>query len=213
MSNQQQIDLSFVEHTPSNVVDIYDNVDSRFNSVEFVFDYDVLIANVNNMSHPSLIHMSPTKHDTRPGPKPLCPDKHAPDASMSLKRPDPSTELKTREPDLVKIYDTVRSKGVPNYRGARVTLSHGIKVQAWRERAHMYNDPSLADMLEFGFPSGHLSDTLPTGGLSNHASTLRNPEQVKKFLYKECRLKAMKGPFTEPPLTQWWRNNPLMTER
>ena len=66
-------------------------------------------------------------------------------------------------------------------------------------------------MLEFGFPSGHLATEVPDLGLVNHASATRNPVQVGKFIEKEISHGALAGPFSDPPFTQWYRNNPLMT--
>ena len=66
-------------------------------------------------------------------------------------------------------------------------------------------------MLAFGFPAGFNGLGPPTGNLTNHASALRNPNQVAAFLEKGCRLGAMLGPLPVPPFVSWSRNNPLMT--
>ena len=142
---------------------------------------------------------------------PLCPVSNAPGKDQHLPRPSASDCFKRLKPELVKIYDTVRGWGVPNYRGARVGLHSGINTGIWRDRAHMYGDSSLADMLDFGFPSGHLGDTNPAVGLSNHSSAIRNPLQVDKFLAKEGKLGALVGPFSTKPFEPWCRTNPLMT--
>ena len=88
---------------------------------------------------------------------------------------------------------------------------NGLNVPEWRRASHLFNDPSLPDMLAFGFPSGHLGSVVPATNLANHASAVRNPAHISKFLNKEINLGAMVGPFNEAPFKQWFRNNPLMT--
>ena len=143
--------------------------------------------------------------------RPLCPADNAPISSEILIRPEVSTNFAEARPDLAEIYNRVKRAGVPNYRGARVKLNNALNIDKWREWAHIYDDPSLADMLEYGFPSGYAGLKIPATNLTNHASSLRNPEQVKGYLGKECRLQAMAGPFPVPPFESWHRNNPVMT--
>ena len=114
-------------------------------------------------------------------------------------------------PDLVQIYDAVREWGVPNCRGARIAVNSDINIDSWRARAHIYNDDSQADMLQYGFPCGHLASEPPKTDLPNHSSAIRNPAHVRKFLDKEVRLGAMAGPFASQTFTPWCRTNPLMT--
>ena len=142
---------------------------------------------------------------------PHCPVDNPTDASQFLDRPEMAYEMAHLHPQLADTYSRVRAGGVPNYRGAQVPLKHSINIQEWRDRVHIFKDPSLPDMLSYGFPSRYLGKGPPSGTLSNHASATRNPSQVRKFLEKECALQAMLGPFPVRPFTEWFRNNPVMT--
>ena len=143
--------------------------------------------------------------------RPICPAPNAPGADDLLQRPEVNQQFAELYPQLTDTYNKVRAIGVPNYRGARVPLVTALNIDNWRKFAHIYDDPSLPDMLEYGFPAGYLGLKPPASRLSNHASSLRNPTQVEAYLEKECRLGAMAGPFPVQPFESWSRNNPLMT--
>ena len=141
-------------------------------------------------------------------PFPLCQAKEAPGREAFLSRPDMTDEWQTSWGSLD---GSVVSEGVLNYRGARIPLVHQINIPEWRKVVDIIKDKSLPDMLEFGFPSGHLSTEVPTVGLTNYASATRNPSHIHAFLGKETGLSAMVGPFREAPFVQWFRSNPLIT--
>ena len=61
---------------------------------------------------------------------PDCPGPQAPAADAILPRPEASVEFHSSHPHLARIYDVVRAVGVPNYRGARVPLTHGLNINA-----------------------------------------------------------------------------------
>ena len=140
----------------------------------------------------------------------VCPSGDAPSRAQCIFRPEVSPVFGGDRRDLASVYDKVKAVGLPNYRGARVPLASGIKVEAWHKYADILPDKSLPDMLQYGFPSGHFATTVPATGLSNHGSARRNPDQVNRFLAKEVRYGALVGPFEAPLLSAWYRNNPLM---
>ena len=142
---------------------------------------------------------------------PVCPASSPPGADQFLKRPVMGKKFASSYTHLANTYRRVLQRGVPNYRGARIQLDHKLNIPEWRSAGHLFRDKSLPDMLAYGFPSGHMGQTKPVTGLSNHASSLRNPVQVDKFLKKECRLDAIAGPFNDQPFEEWFRCNPLMT--
>ena len=135
----------------------------------------------------------------------------APKSEQLLIRPAAAPILVAKAPDISRTYEMVRRCAVPNYRGARVPLKSNLNIQAWRDSAHIHGDHQLPDLLEFGFPAGHVSLNQPVVGLTNHASALRNPGHVAAYLQKEKRLGAMSGPYTAEPFTEWFRNNPILT--
>ena len=159
----------------------------------------------------SIVGFEHNSQSTTLSPIPICPGPWAPDRSLHLPRPEASSNLKSMAPDLVQIYDAVREWGVPNYRGSRIAINSDINIDSWRARAHIYNDDSLANMLQYGFPCGHLARKLPKTDLPKHSSAIRNPAHVRKFLDKEVRLGAMAGPFASQTFNPWRRTNPLMT--
>ena len=64
---------------------------------------------------------------------PLCPVSNAPGKDEHLPRPSASDCFMRSKPELVKIYDTVKGWGVPNYRGTRVGLHRGINTGIRRD--------------------------------------------------------------------------------
>ena len=151
-----------------NNIERSDNITSSVDSVD-LYGFDSHVAS----HHHTMFHTSshPVPHGNATiSPIPLCPDSKAPGADAFLTRPDPSRELRQKHPEMVRIYDAVRRVGVPIYRGARVPLALALKPEVWREKAHLYGDSSLADMIEYGFPSSFLGEKPPTGNLTNHAS-------------------------------------------
>ena len=142
---------------------------------------------------------------------PSCPADIPPSRDKFLPRPEVTDVWVGEYVDLAGTYNKVKECGVPNYRGARIPLSHGINIREWRKAAHLLRDKSLPDMLAYGFPSRHMGKTVPAVGLANHSSASRNPGHIKKFLEKETTLGALAGPFRASPFAPWCRGNPLMT--
>ena len=112
---------------------------------------------------------------------------------------------------MAQTYEAVRKVGVPNYRGARRPLDHGLNIAAWRKYENVIADKSLIDHLEFGFPAGYQSTQVPTLGLSNHSSAVKHPSHVEKYIDVELSHNALLGPFDKSPFQDWFRWNPLMT--
>ena len=135
----------------------------------------------------------------------------APKAELLLVRPEAAPTMVDLTPDIASTYTRMKKWGIPNYRGARVPLRSHLKIPRWRETVHIHGDAQLPDLLEFGFPSGHVSRSVPAFELKNHSSAVRNPTQVKAYLDKETSLGAMAGPFVSKPFVPWFRSNPLFT--
>ena len=122
-----------------------------------------------------------------------------------------SAEARDSNPDLALIYTTVRETGVSNYRGARIPIPTPIRAHKWREHLFGYNDTTLADHLQFGFPLGFEGNDPPIPHGKNHASALRDALHIDAYIDKESALGALMGPFKAPPFTPWAHVNPLMT--
>ena len=117
----------------------------------------------------------------------------APTGDQFLDRPTASDELKEKNLSMAEVFMRVREAGVPNFRGAKIELDSALNISLWEATEHIHGDKNLSKMLRYGFPSGHLGHVIPTVNLKNHASSLRNPDSVKRYLNKEMRLGAMAG--------------------
>ena len=142
---------------------------------------------------------------------PVLPAEGALGADALLQRPRADSGFRALEPGLVKIYDAVVRVGVPNYRGARVSVPSALNIPAWRQVEHLLDDQSLVDCLEFGFPVGFMGNTPPATSIQNHTSARANPSRILDYLATEKGHDAMVGQFHAPPFSPWFRTNPAMT--
>ena len=55
---------------------------------------------------------------------------------------------------IVELHEHVKSRGVPNFWGARIPLSSQLHVDKWEEFLQGYWDKQLVHLLKFGFPVG-----------------------------------------------------------
>ena len=156
-------------------------------------------------------HMTPANKVSGPqlSTFPRCPV--SPPPPVMLQRPSYMHAFSSKNPSEAHTYDLVRAVGLPNYRGARIPVIHGLRIDQWRAHEHLIPDKSLVDMLEFGFPAGFTGDTHPAVNLVNHSSATRQPRHVKKYIDTEIAHNALIGPFDVPPFQPWTRINPLMT--
>ena len=60
------------------------------------------------------------------------------------------------------IYDMVSATGVPNFLEARMPLSSGLNITAWRLLLSDYPDAGLLDHLEFAWPLDYTLGNVPT---------------------------------------------------
>ena len=144
-------------------------------------------------------------------PIPQCPGTQTTCTTHPLCRPRVSKEFTDKYPQEAQIYNAVRDKGASNFRGARMPLSHKLNISEWRRQAFKFNDAQLPDFLEFGFPTGFVSNDIPALGLDNHSSAVRNPLQIKNYLDTELSHCTVMGPFTQAPFQDWFRTNPMLT--
>ena len=104
--------------------------------------------------------------------------------------------------EYLRIADTIRSTGVPNYAGARIPLISGLNIGEWERELRDYHHPSLLQYLKFGFPLSlvHPQD-LSNITVSNHHSASQFPDAIQEYLQKECSLgtRSTLNIFTVPP--------------
>ena len=140
---------------------------------------------------------------------PVSPGPLARNANSLLVRPEIEPSVLNPDSELARIYNRVKCFGVPNYRGARVRINPNFKTEIWLDLLQGYDDLKVIDYMLYGWPAGYEAEIVPTLGLPNHSSSLKQPEAVDKYLIKEKECCAILGPFTKSPFS-WFRSNPLM---
>ena len=109
------------------------------------------------------------------------------------------------------VHDFVAQTGKPNYSVARVPVPSTLNISTWRELLQDYEDSAVCDFLEFGWPVGFMSTTLPVFDLRTHRGALLFSEQVTAYLTKEISLGRVAGPFDAVPFTDGFVVSPLNT--
>ena len=126
---------------------------------------------------------------------------------MVLQAPDVHT---SKEDYILFVYARVTAHGLPNFCGARLPLTHDLKIDGWRRYEHVLSDPTVVDFLEFGFPASYAPSKPPSPKWSNHQSALQFGEHVDKYLRTELEMGAIAGPFNTPLFSEF-TTSPLMT--
>ena len=144
---------------------------------------------------------------------PVCPGSGGLNADETLTRLEISDSFRRRFPIMAELYDKVKDKHVPNYRGARVKLESGLAIGEWKKSECKLKDKGLVQMLTYGFPIGYDSNKIPETGLKNHTSAIQHPVSVENYIKKEIKYRALIGPLKDPPFTPWTRTSPLMTRQ
>lgn len=125
--------------------------------------------------------------------------------------PQPAQVLLDSCPEFAKLYSAIKDTNIPNYLGARISVSSCLNIPQWRAVLVNYHDRDLCDLLEFGWPVGYLKDSPPVAVHSNHPSATRSAQHIQAFIDKEKSYEAILGPFPSQPFQQWTRLSPLMT--
>ena len=101
---------------------------------------------------------------------------------------------------LASIYQAVKAYNVPNYKGARIPVASGLKIDMWRYILKDYDLQIIADYLQYGFPLNvdHENFTY-NENITNHTSATRNSKGVNKYFNTEVEELAMVGPMEESP--------------
>ena len=53
---------------------------------------------------------------------------------------------------LIKIANSIRNSGLPNYRGIRIPIKSGLNIEAWEKYLQYYVDKRVLQYIKFGFP-------------------------------------------------------------
>ena len=109
----------------------------------------------------------------------------------------------------------IKKSGLSNYRQARIPLSSGLNIDAWKRYLHNYPDQKLVQYLQYGFPLSIKSHSdLKNQNVKNHYSALQFPHAVEQYLSKELSEGAIIGPikqFGQNPGHKHIHFSPLLT--
>lgn len=125
--------------------------------------------------------------------------------------PHISDIAKHEQSDFAELYTDVKSFEVPNFMGARRSLTSGLNLEVWERMLHGYHDAEICYFLRYGWPIGYHSPVQPASVQENHPSANCHQQHISAFINKELSFDALAGPFTEPPFQPWTRQSPLMT--
>ena len=106
--------------------------------------------------------------------------------------------------DYIKKHNEIVRSGRYNFEGCRFPLKTNLKIDFFRFMLHDYEDTSICDFLEFGFPLGYFGDVQRGSPDSytfvrNHGGAKHFPVQIQEYLSKEKSYGAILGPFKENP--------------
>ena len=112
--------------------------------------------------------------------------------------PDKEPVLIDSVDKLIKIANSIRSSGLPNYRGVRIPIKSGLNIEAWEKYLQDYADKRVLQCIKFGFPLS-LCDPgkLKNSKVTNHYSACQYPSQVQEYIDKEIELGALLGPIKD----------------
>ena len=125
--------------------------------------------------------------------------------------PSPTDEAYTVAPFHMRLYYDVRNSGLPNYMDVRRPVPSELKCDVWESMLVNYYDSEVVEFLRFGWPVAYLATSIPTSTFKNHASALRFPATIDKFIQKELSKDALLGPFKGNLFDKWTQISPLMT--
>jgi hypothetical protein len=84
----------------------------------------------------------------------------------------------TQQQELLKVYNEVRSLGVPNFMGACITLQHGLNMERWESLLQNYHDKEILGYLKYGWPINYISEDIPWSTLENQKSAQEYPTHM-----------------------------------
>ena len=111
----------------------------------------------------------------------------------------------------LNLHSEVKKGGTYNYAGARISLHHcKINITKFRSLLDDYDDISVLQYLEYGFPLGLAQEFELDSSTKNHSSALEFYTYIDAFFLKEIALNGMTGPIVGSPFP-FTKVSPLMT--
>ena len=104
---------------------------------------------------------------------------------------------------LAKVHHAVKAYNVPNYKGARIPVISGLKIDMWRYILKDYDLQIIGDYLQYGFPLNvDHGNFIYNENVTNHMSAIKNPKGVNEYFSTEVEELAMVGPMDKSPFTK-----------
>ncbi len=101
----------------------------------------------------------------------------------------------------MRVHVSVRASGKPNYKGLKIPVSSGLKLEEWSNLLVSYRDKIIVQYLMYGWPIGAYSNVPSSNAVPrNHAGARDFPQDVLRYLHKEVSLGASLGPFAINPM-------------
>ena len=97
------------------------------------------------------------------------------------------------------MHNEIRTSGLPNFQGKRISINSKLNIPFWRDNLRDYDDYQVCDMLEYGWPVGHIGVPYESSLCRNHKGATDFPLEIKQYLQKESKYKAIVGPFKSNP--------------
>ena len=109
------------------------------------------------------------------------------------------------------LHRKIRLGGTYNFAGARIPLQHsGFNVAKFRHLLKDYEDISVLQLIEFGFPISLAQDFELKPSTQNHSSSYEYFTYLDEFMKKEIASRGITGPLEAPPFPSTMVS-PLMT--
>ena len=99
----------------------------------------------------------------------------------------------------VNLQKEIKLSVLPNYMGCKIPVESNLNLLFIRSMLVDYDDKTLCELLEFGFPIGYSGENLNNKKTRNHSGARDYLEFISKYLQKELEYKAIVGPLKVNP--------------
>jgi hypothetical protein len=109
----------------------------------------------------------------------------------------------------VSLHKIIRLSGKYNFESSRIPVNSGLNISFIRKCLHDYHDFAVCDLLEYGWPVGHLGTPVRSSTVRNHKGATNFSADIHNYLRKEKSYNAVVGPFKANPFIEDMAISPL----
>ena len=109
----------------------------------------------------------------------------------------------------VSLHKIIRLSGKYNFESSRIPVNSGLNISFIRKCLHDYHDFAVCDLLEYGWPVGHLGTPVRSSTVRNHKGATNFSADIHNYLRKEKSYHAVVGPFKANPFIEDMAISPL----